>query len=105
MAAKIEFLPLCKDAHLKTDLTRENTEKFWADIGIQNEYPILSIKALSFIQLPSTYCCEMGFSSMVSTKTKYRNRLEIDTDMRRFLSCTQPRLECLITKKQHQSSN
>ena len=32
-------------------------------------------------------------------KTKYRNRLEIDNDMRYFLSCIQPRLERLITKK------
>ena len=59
MAAKIEFLQLSEDARLKTDLTREDIEKFWVDF--KNDYPILSIKALSFIQFPSTYCCEVGF--------------------------------------------
>ena len=64
MTAKIEFFQLREDANLKTDLTREDIGKFW--VGIQNEYPVLSIKALSFIQFPLTYCYEVGFSSVVS---------------------------------------
>ena len=63
MAAKIEFLQVCEGACLRTDLSRENIGKFWADAGIKNEYPILSIKALSFIPFPLTFCCEVGFSS------------------------------------------
>ena len=40
---------------------------------------ILSKKAFNFFtQFPSTYCCEVGFSSMVFIKTKYRNLLDID---------------------------
>ena len=54
VAAKIEFLQLHEDARLETDSTKEDVGKFWADTGICNEYPILSIKALSFIQFPST---------------------------------------------------
>ena len=46
MAAKIEFLQLSEDARLKTDLTREDIEKFWVDF--KNEYPILSIKGFKF---------------------------------------------------------
>ena len=46
MAAKIEFLQLREDARLKTNLTREDIGKFWADT--RNEYPILSIKAFEF---------------------------------------------------------
>ena len=47
---------------------------------------------------------------MVSIKTNYRNRLEIDNNvMRCFLCCAQPRLKVrmlsLITKKQHQPSH
>ena len=31
---KIEFFQLREDAHLKTDLTKKDTGKFWADTGI-----------------------------------------------------------------------
>ena len=68
MKAKIQFLQLREDARIKSDFSREDIRKFWA--GVQNEYPILSIKALSFILSPSTYCCEVGFSSIESIKTK-----------------------------------
>ena len=34
LAAKIEFLQLRGDAHLKTDLTREDIGRFWADTDI-----------------------------------------------------------------------
>ena len=73
MVAKMEFLLQHKD-----DLTREDIGKLWTDTSIKYEHPILSIKALSFIQFPLTYCSEVGFSTMVSIKTKYQNRLKID---------------------------
>ena len=73
MVAKMEFLQQRED-----DLTREDTEKLWTDTRIKYKHPILSIKALSFIQFPVTYCSEVGFSSMVSIKTKYQNRLKLD---------------------------
>ena len=34
VAAKIEFLQLHEDARFKTDLTREDIGKFWADTDI-----------------------------------------------------------------------
>ena len=73
MVAKMEFLQQRED-----DLIREDIEKLWTDISIKYEHLILSIKALSFIQFPLTYCSEVGFPQMVSTKTKYQNRLKID---------------------------
>ena len=71
MVAKMEFLQQRED-----DLTREDTEKLWTDTSIKYEHSIPSIKALSFIQFPLTYCSEVGFSSMVSIKTKNQNRLK-----------------------------
>ena len=77
---------------------------FW--VGFQNEYSYLSKTALNFlIQFPSTYYCEVGISAMVSIKTKYRNMLEIDDDMRCCLSCIQPRFARLVAKKQYQPSH
>ena len=87
-----------------TDFAGMYKKLFWA--GLQNEYPILSKRALNFlIQFPSTYYCEVGFSAMVSIKTKYRNMLQIDDDMRCCLSCTQPRFAHLVAKKQYQPSH
>ena len=60
MAAKIEFLRLRKDSGLKIDFTRVYIGNFWA--GLQNEYPVLSKRALNFlIQFRSTYYCEVDF--------------------------------------------
>ena len=82
----------------------EDIGSFWA--GIHKEYPIPSKRALNFlIQFSSTYCCKVGFSAMVSIKTKYRNRLEIDDEMRCCVSYTQPRFERLIANKQYQLSH
>ena len=104
MAAKIEFLRLREDSSLRTDLAGVNIGNFWA--GLQNEYPILSKRALNFlIQFPSIYYFEVGFSAMVSIKTKYRNMLEIDDDMRYFFSYSQPRFARLIAKNQYQPSH
>ena len=103
MAAKIEFLQLREDSSLKTGFT-ENKGSFWA--GIYKEYSILLKRTLNFfIQFPSTYCCEVRFSAMVFIKTKYRNRLEIDDELRCCVSYTQLRFEGLIAKKQYQPSN
>ena len=104
MAAKIEFLRLREDLSLKIDFAGVDIGNFWA--GLQNEYPILSKRSLNFlIQFPSTYYCEVGFSAMVSIKTKYRNMLHIDDDMRCCLSCTQPSFARLLAKKQYQPSH
>ena len=78
MAAKIEFLQLREDLSLKTGFT-EDIGSFWTG---HKEYLNPSKRALNFlIQFPSTYCCEVGFSAIVSIKTKYRNRLEIDDEI------------------------
>ena len=103
MAAKIELFQLHEDLSLKTDFT-EDIGSFWT--GIHKEYPNPSKRALNFlIQFSSTYCCEVGFSAIASIKTKYRNRLEIDDEMRCCVSYTQPRFERLIAKKQYQPSH
>ena len=72
MVAKMEFLQQHED-----DLTREDIGKLWTDTSIKYEHPILSIKALGFIQFPLTYCSEVGFSSMVSIKTMYQTGLRL----------------------------
>ena len=85
--AKIEFLQLREDPQLRIDFTEEELPTFWAKI--KNNCPLLSLRALTMpIESPSTNRCEAGFSAMVTLKTKARNGLLIDADMRCCLSST-----------------
>ncbi|KAJ4447799.1 hypothetical protein ANN_09807 [Periplaneta americana] len=58
---------------------------------LRREYPVLSKKAiLILLPIVSTYLCETGFSVYTSIKTKYRNRLDAEPDMRLQLSNIKP---------------
>ncbi|GBP10141.1 Zinc finger BED domain-containing protein 5 [Eumeta japonica] len=53
---------------------------FWC--RIRDEYPMLAKMALNILlPFPTTYLCEIGFQP-AATKTKYRNRLDAEPDMR-----------------------
>ncbi|XP_046681619.1 protein FAM200A-like [Homalodisca vitripennis] len=48
----------------------------------------------------TTYMCEKAFSTLVAIKTKYRNKLDVESDLRCALSETQPRICQLIQNMQ-----
>ncbi|XP_050058613.1 protein FAM200A-like [Aphis gossypii] len=77
---------------------------FWRKIG--GEYPLLSEKALKIlIPISKTYRCESGFSTMVTMKTKARNRLNLEHDLRCALAETEPNIKQILRKKQYQPSH
>ena len=77
---------------------------FW--LKVAKEYPELSDKALKLlVPLPTTNLCDSGFSSLVMLKTKYRNRLNIQPDLRLRLSSLEPDIQKLTSAKQHQPSH
>ena len=55
--------------------------------------------------LGSTYMCEAAFSTLVAIKTKYRNKLEVEGDLRCALSGIKPHIKELVAKKQYQVSH
>ena len=65
-------------------------------------YPTLAQKAISqFLVFPSTWECEQGFSAMMSTKSKSRNRLiSTSDDFRCAVSTVALRINQLVTHKQ-----
>ena len=92
--------PLCQEKllELKSDKTLEmsysgnNICKFW--ISVSEEYKELFQQSLKIlVQFRSTYLCESGFSALTTIKTKYRNRLNIEDDMRLALSNIVPNIE------------
>ena len=79
--------------------------KFWTQL---KDKPILTREAeKALLPFPTTYLCEQGFSSLVTIKTKARNRLDPQHDLRCALTMNiKPRFESLVHKmKQFQGSH
>uniref|UniRef100_A0A8C4GRW1 Zinc finger BED domain-containing protein 5 n=1 Tax=Dicentrarchus labrax TaxID=13489 RepID=A0A8C4GRW1_DICLA len=99
-----QLIELKSDSRLKELFTSCPLSSFWA--ALMQEYPQLCDVTLKIL-LPfvSTYLCEAGFSKMTALKTKYRNRAQIEDDLRLCLSDIAPRIEDLCKAKQAQVSH
>lgn len=99
-----QLIELKSDSRLKELFSSCPLSSFWA--ALMQEYPELCDVALKIL-LPfaSTYLCEAGFSKMTALKTKYRNRAQIEDDLRLCLSNIEPRIEDLCKAKQAQVSH
>ena len=72
--------------------------RFW--FPVESDLHIGSTKAMKvLISFTSTYLCECGFSALTLIKNKYRSRLQVEDDLRLFLSAVQPRIEQLCASK------
>lgn len=104
VAAKVEFLGLRENSTLKVEFQNYDLSTFWIKTGA--EYPVLSNRALKMlIPFATTYRCESGFSTLVTLKTKARNRLNVEHDLRCALSETKPNIKKLVNAKQYQPSH
>ena len=79
---------------------------FWIYIAKEKRYEQIADVALKYV-LPftTTYLSETAFSVMVDMKTKKRNRLQPENDLRLKLSSTQPDIAALSKNIQHQGSH
>jgi hypothetical protein len=57
------------------------------------------------IPFVSTYLCKSSFSTLLQIKSKQRNRMNMENDMRCLLSNIFPRIMDLVRKKQTQISH
>ena len=90
-----KFIELSSDCNLKLQFTSHILSKFW--LSLQKEYPTLAREALKkLLPFATTHLCETGFSRYVSTKTKYRNRLDAEADMYIQLSTVWPDLNIFL---------
>lgn len=98
------LIEMSADETLQADFKTMSLIDFWA--ARQSEYPELSRKAVNFL-LPfaTTYLCESGFSHLVMIKTKYRNRLDAESELRLKLTKITPKIESLCNKKQAHPSH
>ena len=99
-----ELLDLQASQVLKEKFSRMCLTQFWPQL---KDKPILSSESENaLLPFPTTYLCEAGFSTLVVIKTKYRNRLDAQHDMRCALSMNiHPNIEELVEYVQHQGSH
>ena len=87
-----EFLEMKCNSNAKDDFEAMPFNNFWAKyLHIYKNVGSVAIRTL--LPFSSTYLCESGFSALVSMKTKFRNKLECEADLRCALSSTKPRIK------------
>ena len=95
---------LTNNSFAKIEYNSLSLNNFW--VKMLPVYPKISkVSLLILIPFSSTYLCEAGFSSLLAIKTKQRNKLESEGDLRCALSKTDPRLTKLVGKKEKQVSH
>ena len=79
------FIDIISDSSLLPIFDKVYLHEFWCTL--RDEYANLSMKAVKIhLHLATTYLCKSGFSSYAATKTKFRNKLDAEADMRIQLS-------------------
>ena len=68
---------------------------------VASSYPQISkITLKKLLPFNSTWLCESAFSTLVNIKSKQRNRLEVEQDIRCGMSSTEPKIPNLVAKFQ-----
>ena len=99
-----DLVDMRNNTGIKMEFSDDSLENFWA--SQLETYPVLAKKALTMlVPFATTYLCVTGFSCLVHIKTKSRNCLEPQHDMRVALSTKTPRFDVIINRKQQQKSH
>ncbi|CAK9818805.1 SCAN domain-containing protein 3 [Anthophora quadrimaculata] len=89
---------LC-DTSLKLQFNKTELTIFW--LLLRSDYPALANKALQhLIPFCATYLCEQAFSVLLYMKSKYRNKLNVEADLRIKISNIEPDIAILVSRKQ-----
>lgn len=101
----MEMLDLQNDIELKA---RSRDSDFWGQVS-REKFPLLSAYALKVsAYFGSTYFCEMAFSQMKITKSKYRSRLtdrHLTDCLRLAVSAYEPNYKALTDSVQSHPSH
>lgn len=99
-----QLIDLSCDSSLKIMFPTMALLQFW--LHSRPLYPDVSRKAIQHLMpFASTYLCESTFSALVLMKNKYRNRLDVEPDLRLRMCSIVPNLGKLTATKQPQPSH
>ena len=95
---------------MKNDSSRQDmfeafpVTDFW--LRMASSYPETSKTALKkLLPFSSTWLCKSAFSTLLNVKTKQRNRLEVEQDVRCAISSTESRVKNFVAKVQSHLSH
>lgn len=104
MKEREEHIEISTDFTLKSIFIAGDILNFW--LQIYNQYLELSKRAIKILMpFVTTYMCEKSFSLYIATKTKYRNRLDAEDDMRLQITTIIPTFDAIYNEKQAQPSH
>ncbi|CAM1298524.1 Uncharacterised protein r2_g811 [Pycnogonum litorale] len=103
-ACQDEFIELQNDSGAKDLWNDKLITEFWP--LMMESYPNVAKIAIKVLMpFVSTYLCESAFSTLLHIKTKQRNKLEVQNDLRCALSTTPPRIKLLMENSQSHPSH
>lgn len=99
-----KFIDFTTSGETKRQFSNKSLFEFWS--GVEDYFSALKTRAFRILLPFSTsYLCETGFSAVASLKTKYRSRLNIETELRVAISNIKPSFEKLCSARQAQGSH
>lgn len=99
-----DIIDLKNDLTLKPVFESSKYLDFWLKMVSDPKFKKLALEVIKILlPFPTTYLCEVGFSTLLLLKNKQRNKLDVRSDLR--LALTQsiaPRIDTIMIKKQSQ---
>lgn len=94
-----ELLELQAEEFSRQNFKTSTLTEFWT--AVKKDKKAIGAAAMRvLIQFSTTYLCEQGFSALTAIKTKQRNRLQPEEDMRVCLSTVVPDIANIVENKQ-----
>ncbi|XP_035206339.1 zinc finger BED domain-containing protein 5-like [Stegodyphus dumicola] len=98
------FIDFTASEETKRQFSNKSLFVFWA--GVDDEFSALKARAFRILLPFSTsYLCETGFSEVASLKTNYRSQLNIEKELRVYISNIKSSFEKLCSARQAQGSH
>jgi hypothetical protein len=95
---------MINDMDIKSEFSSFSEKRFWVRRLL--DYPALAKTVLKILlPFPTTYECELLFSSLLQIKTKHISRLNVEDDLQCALSSASPRIKKFAAEKQRQPSH
>jgi len=91
-----QFIDLSSDLTLKSIYNSNSFISFW--VKARSEFPLTGCKAIRV--LVTSYLCKAGFSAVAVIKSKYRNKMDIESDIRVAMSNNAPRFDKMCIEQQ-----